>query len=339
MKKALLYLLTILVSTSIFAQEDVKSLQLKARNFMQQGDYPNATLVLNKAIQQAPENLDLQNDLLFNYYLAQDYSRAMELGKKLTSQPNADIRSYQLLGLTYRNIEEVKECERLYKTGIKAYPNSGVLYNEYGEYLWSRKKLEEAIDWWEKGIAADPNYSGNYYNAAKYYYLTTDKVWSLVYGEIFVNLESYSRRTPEIKQLLLDGYKKYFTNMDALKAPNEKSGFEQAFTGILNKYAATVSSGISAGSLTMLRTKFLLDWFEKEPGKFAFRLFDYQRQLTREGFFDAYNQWLFGAAQNLPDFQQWTQQNQKAYDGFIDFQKGRVFKLPAGQNYRGWSSK
>lgn len=339
MRKVLLLPVTIMLTLTLFAQDDVKSLQLKARSFTQQGDYPNATLVLNKAIQQAPENLDLQNDLLFNYYLSQDYAKAVELGKKLTSQPDADIRSYQLLGLTYRNIEEVKECEKLYRAGLKAYPNSGVLYNEFGEFLWARKKPEEAIDLWEKGIAADANYSGNYYNASKYYYLTTDKVWCLIYGELFVNLESYSRRTPEIKQLLLDGYKKYYTNMNALKAPDEKNGFELAFSDILNKNVTTVSTGVTAASLTMLRTRFLLDWFEKEPGKYAFRLFDYQRQLTREGFFDAYNQWLFGAAQSLPDFQQWTQQNQKAYEGFINFQKGRVFKLPAGQNYRGWKGK
>lgn len=339
MKKGLLFLLIVLAGLITQAQDDVKSLQLKAREFTQQGDYPNAQLVLNKAISLDPGNTDLQNDLLFNYYLAQDYARAMELGKKLTAAPNADIRSYQVLGLTYRNIEEVKEAEKLYRSGIKAYPNSGVLYNEFGEFLLSRKKLEEAIDWWEKGIAADPNYSGNYYNAAKYYYVSTDKVWGLIYGEIFVNLESYSRRTPEIKQMLLDGYKKYFTNMNGLKSPDARNEFEQSFTAILNKNAGTVSNGVTAATLTMLRTRFLLDWFEKEPGKLPFRLFDYQRQLTREGYFDAYNQWLFGAAQRLPEFQQWTQQNQQAYDGFIEFQKGRVFKLPAGQNYRGWSTK
>lgn len=324
---------------AIKAQTDVKTLQQKAKDFMQQGDYSNATLVLKKALEQEPGNIDLQNDLLFNYYLSQDYGKAMELGKKLTSEPGADIRSYQVLGLTYRNIEEIKECERLYRAGIKAYPNSGVLYNEYGELLWSRKKLEEAIDQWEKGIAADPNYSGNYYNAAKYYYVSSDKVWALIYGEIFLNLESYSRRTPEIKELLLEAYKKYYTNLNSLKQPDPKNDFEQAFTKLLNKHASVVSTGITTASLTMLRTRFLLDWFKLDQGVYPFRLFDYQRQLTREGYFDAYNQWIFGAAQNLPEFQQWTQQNQQAYEGFINFQKGRVFKIPPGQNYRNWSDR
>lgn len=324
---------------AIKAQTDVKTLQQKAKDFMQQGDYSNATLVLKKALEQEPGNIDLQNDLLFNYYLSQDYGKAMELGKKLTSEPGADIRSYQVLGLTYRNIEEIKECERLYRAGIKAYPNSGVLYNEYGELLWSRKKLEEAVDQWEKGITADPNYSGNYYNAAKYYYVSSDKVWALIYGEIFLNLESYSRRTPEIKELLLAAYKKYYTNLNSLKQPDPKNDFEQAFTQLLNKHASVVSAGITTASLTMLRTRFLLDWFKREQGVYPFRLFDYQRQLTKEGYFDAYNQWIFGAAQNLPEFQQWTQQNQQAYEGFINFQKGRVFKIPPGQNYRNWSDR
>jgi tetratricopeptide (TPR) repeat protein len=323
----------------LYAQQDVKALQVSARTYMQQGDYSNATLVLKKAIEQEPQNLELQNDLLFNYYLAHDYAKAMELGKQLIARPDADIKSYQLLGMTYRDIEEVKEAERLYKNGIKAFPKSGVLFNEYGELLLSKKRLEEAIENWEKGISADPNYSGNYYNASKYYYITTDKIWTLIYGEIFINLESYSRRTPEIKQLLLDGYKKYYTNMNTLKPADPKNGFELAYAALLNKHAGTVTTGITTSSLTMLRTRFILDWFEKEPVKYPFRLFDYHRQLLKEGLFDAYNQWIFGAAQDLSAFQQWTQLNQKSYDGFVDFQKGRVFKLPESQQYRTGSSQ
>lgn len=327
-------LILLFSGTLVQAQEDVKTLQTSARQYMQQGDYSNATLVLNKALGLSPGNMELQNDLLFNYYLARDYGRAMELGKQLTERNDADIRSYQLLGMTYRAIEEIKEAERLYKTGIKAFPNSGVLYNEYGELLWAKKKFPEAVEQWESGIKADPNYSGNYYNASKHYFLSTNKTWALIYGEIFVNLESYSRRTPEIKQLLLDAYKKYYTNINSLQAPDQQNGFEMAYTQMLSKNAATVSEGITTTSLTKLRTRFILEWFEKEPVKFPFRLFEYHRQLLKEGYFDAYNQWLFGSAQNLPEFQQWTSNHQQNYDGFIQFQHGRVFKLPADQYYR-----
>ncbi len=317
-----------------FSQSD--SARARAKAYMQQADYANATLVLKKALEASPQDVDLQNDLLFNYYLSGDYGKAMEYGKSLVEKPYADIRSYQLLGMTYREIEEVKEGERLYKAGLKAYPNSGVLYCEYGELLVSKKNPDQlaAIRLWEKGIEVDPNYSGNYYHAARYYQGSADKIWALVYGEIFVNLESYSRRTPEIKELLLDAYKKYYTNMQSLKAPDPKNGFETAFAALLNKHAAVVSAGVSASSLIMLRTRCTLDWFEKTPVKYPFRLFEYHRQLLQAGLFDAYNQWLFGAAQSLSSFQQWTQENQEAYDKFLSFQRGRVFKLPAGQYYK-----
>lgn len=333
MKKIFLFA-GIVFSFTAFGQIDSNSLRTRAKTYMQTGDYANATLVLNKAIQQAPNDVDLQNDLIFNYYLAGNYAKAIEMGKRLTTVSMADVRSYQLLGMSYRAIEELKDAEKLYKTGIEKFPTSGVLYNEYGEFLWQKKKLEDAIAQWQKGIAADPNYSGNYYNAAKYYYVSTDKIWALIYGELFLNLESYSRRTPEMKELLLDAYKKYYTNMQALKTPDSNNGFEKSFAALLNKHAATVSDGVTAASLTKLRTKIILDWFEKEPVKYPFRLFDYQRQLLKAGYFDAYNQWIFGAAQNLTDFQKWTQENQKVYDDFIAFQRGRVFKVPSGQLYK-----
>ena len=102
---------------------------------------------------------------------------------------DADVVCFQLGGNVYKALEEAKECEKVYKKGLKKFPNSGPLYSEYGELLWATKDYS-AIDQWEKGIQVDPAYSGNYYNAALYYFYTKDKVWSLIYGEIFVNMES-----------------------------------------------------------------------------------------------------------------------------------------------------
>jgi hypothetical protein len=50
--------------------------------------------------------------------------------------------------------------------------------------------------------------------------------------------------------------------------------------------------------------------------------------------FDAYNQWIFGAAGNLPAFQTWTNSHSDDYNRFINYQKGRIFKLPEGQYYQ-----
>jgi len=78
--------------------------------------------------------------------------------------------------------------------------------------------------------------------------------------------------------------------------------------------------------------------FEKYGDKFPFRLFEYQRQLLKEGLLDAYKEWAFGAATGLASFQTWTTQHADDYFTFYQFPKGRIFKVPANQNYRNLNS-
>lgn len=333
--KRILFLPLTLVLFSLISraqQSDGKSPQETARNYTRQGDYVNAIVVLNGAVQKDPQNIELQKDLAFNYYLQKDYSK-VSMARALADRSDADVQCYQIAGMFYKALDEFKECEKLYKAGFKRFPRSGVLYNEYGELLWAKQDAS-AIKQWEKGIEIDPNYSSNYYNASKFYYLTFDKVWGLLYGEIFINLESYSKRTAEIKDLLLDGYKKLFTESDMQKNQNMKSPFVVAYLNVISKLSFTVAQGISAESLTVLRTKFIINWFNTYPTNFPFRLFDYQRQLLKAGMFDAYNEWMFGAAENLTAFQNWSATHGDEYNKFVDFQKGRVFKLPEGQYYQ-----
>ncbi|HEV3413120.1 MAG TPA: hypothetical protein VG101_11600 [Puia sp.] len=312
---------------------DTKSPQETARAFTRQGDYSNALVVLNEALKKDPQNLELSKDIAFNYYLEKEFDKGIVVAKALVDRPDADVTSYQILAMLYKAVGEVKECDKLYKAGIRRFPRSGVLMSEYGEMLWAKQDYS-AIKYWEKGIEIDPGYSGNYYNAARYYFFTQDKVWGLVYGEIFLNLESYTKRTAEIKDLLLEGYKKMFTDPNMQKNQDVKSPFVVAYLNIMGKLSFTISQGITTESLTVLRTKFILNWFETYPTNYPFHLFDYERQLLKEGMFDAYNQWIFGAAQNLTVFQAWTTAHSDEYTRFIDFQKGRLFRMPEGQYYQ-----
>jgi tetratricopeptide (TPR) repeat protein len=329
-----LFSLLIFSCVTCYAQEpDAKTLQETAKTFARQGDFANAIVVLTRARQADPQNIELLKDLSFDYYMQRDYPKGVDIARTLTERSDADVQCYQLTGLFYKATDEVTACERLYKAGIKRFPQSGVLYNEYGELLFARQDYT-AIKQWEKGIEVDPNYSSNYYNAGKYYFLTYDKVWGLIYGEIFVNLESYSKRTAEMKDLLLEGYKKLFSDADLTKNQPNKSAFAAAWLTVMAKLTPTITQGITTESLTVLRTQFIINWFEKYPANFPFRLFDYQRQLLREGLFDAYNQWIFGAAENLPGFQSWTATHNDDYTRFTNFQKGRILKLPEGQYYQ-----
>jgi tetratricopeptide (TPR) repeat protein len=328
--KHLIILLLLVNGITSYSQDSAGQ---TAKNYIRQGDYNNAILVLNRALEADSDNLELKKDLSFAYYLQRDYPKAISTIRPIVESRAADIQSFQILGMVYKAVGDKREAEKVYKAGVRRFPNSGAMHNEYGEILWAGGNFGEAAKEWQKGIRQEPNYPGNYYNAAKYFYLSVDKVWGLIYGEIFVNLESYSKRTPEIKTLLLEGYKKLFSESDLMHNQDQKNEFTKAFLNTLKKHSQVINSGITPDALTALRTRFLLTWYEKDATRFPFRLFDYQRQLARAGIFDAYNQWIFGAANNLSAFQQWTATHMDEYNRFNTFQKNRVFKLQEGQYY------
>jgi tetratricopeptide (TPR) repeat protein len=334
MRSIFYYFIFSFVATCCFGQQqDAKAIDETAKTFIRQGDYTNAIIVYNKALQQEPQNMELLKGLAFTYYLQRDYINALKIAKPLPERADGDVQSFQILGMVYKATEEKKDCEKLYKMGLKKFPKSGVLYNEYAEVLGTENGTE-AIKQWEKGIEQDPSYSSNYYNASKYYYSKNEKVWCVLYGEIFVNIESYSARTAEMKDVLTEAYKKLFADAELMKNTSTKNAFVSAFLNQINTESAAIAQGISAESLTALRTRFVLAWFDKPVIQFPFRLFDYHRQLLKEGMFDAYNQWLFGAAQNLATFKEWSGAHADEYKRFIEFQKGRIFKLPEGQYYQ-----
>ena len=332
MSKRFIVAAILVVSFFSATAQDAKQLHETARQFMLQGDYNNAILVLNRAVKLDSKSLEIAKDLGLNYYFARDYNKALDIYKPLLDRDDADDQCFQIAGDIYLALENPKECEKVYKKGLKKITNSGALYNAYGELLWAQQDYS-AIKQWEKGIETDPAFSRNYFNASKYYYFTTDKVWSILYGEIFLNIEPSGTATPEIKNILFEGYKKLFAEADLTKANDGKNEFVTAFLQTMNKQSMLAAGGINTESLVMIRSRFILDWFNDYGGKFPFRLFDQQRQLLQDGLFDAYNQWIFTASQNLPAYQNWITANAPDYNEFTRFQKGRIFKMPAGQYY------
>ncbi|MEO6136319.1 MAG: hypothetical protein ABIP35_14265 [Ginsengibacter sp.] len=333
MKNILFATILCLSTVAVFAQqEDVDKLHANAKVFMRQGDYANASIILVRALKMNPNNIEIAKDLAFDYYLQKENDKAIAVIKPFLDEYKSDDQSFQIAGMIYKSMGQVKEADKLYKKALKVFPKSGPIYNDYGELLWLYQDYS-AIQQWEKGMKEDPSYANNYYNACKFYYLTKDKVWSLIYGEIFLNLDSYTSRAAEIKTMLLDGYKKLFADIDVVGDTKGKGAFEIAFLSTMNKQNSVVRNGINPESLTMIRTRFILDWTKDYSQKFPFKLFQVQEEMLTKGIFPAYNQWIFGAAQNLPAYQNWVGAHSTEYAAFSTFQKERVFKLPDGQYY------
>lgn len=324
MKSLFSFLFFLLVS--IVVAQPISDLHKTAKNLMMDGDYENATLVFNKLLNNEPNNIAAHKDLAYLHYLKKEYSKSIEISKKFIDELSVEEKDYQILGLNYKAQGNYKECEKLYKSGLVKFPNSGVLYSDLADVYVMDRKFAEALKYWKKGIEVDPNYPNNYYNATTYFSATGNYFWTIIYGEIFVNIESYTVRTAEVKSLVLDAYKKILYL--GIKGTND---FEKE---VIRQLGSTTEI-LTAYRLSAIRTKFILNWFHNHlHEKYPFRLFEQQRFLIQEGMFDAYNQWLFGIAVDPFQYKTWVDNNLVEANNFKQFQEGRVFKLITGQYYQ-----
>lgn len=315
-------------------QQTAKQLQENAKAVLQQGNYDRAVLLLDRAYQQEPANIEILKDLSFANYLKRDFARSIEVGKQMIERPDADQQAFQLLGLSYKAIASYKECAKLYKTALKKLPNSGVIYNEYGELLGIDNNLPEAITQWEKGIELDPGYSSNYYNAAMYYMRSKSWLRAMLYGETFLNLESYSTRSEEMKKQLPLAYRGLLNPAEINQLMTSKSftAFDKAMLESLAK-AADGTTEMNVASIMKIRTRFLQDWVKEKQKTYPYRLFDNQQYLQDNGMFEAYNYWLFSDAITPDSYRSWLAGHSKESEAYKIFQQNRVFKIPVGQYY------
>jgi len=334
MKKVFLLVILISATQLLHAQQTVEAIRKQAQTSAQQQDFSGAIEILQQGLKQYPDNLDLLKDEAYIAYLGRDYQHSMQVGKTITERDDADAQSYQILGLAYKAIADYKEADKLYKTALKKFPNSGVLYGEYGDMLAQYDNKHGAIVQWEKGIAADANYSSNYYYAAKYYADNNNIFWSCIYGEIFVNMESLTNRTEEIKTLLLNNYKNILSsqsNIEVLKSSG--TDFEKAVAASMLNAMETETGDVSPEMITAFRIRFILNWNNTNANTYPYHLFDFHTQLLRNGMFDAYNQWLFGTTINKNRYDNWVYTHDEEMQNFTQFQHNVLFKMPAEQYY------
>lgn len=335
MKKLILLISVNLFLAVITYCQSPSKLRESAKSFTNKGDYNNALLLLNRAIQLDPNDLQIIKDLAITEYMAGKITEAETTIKPALEREDADVTVFQIAAMVYKEMEAIKELEKLYKKGLKKFPESGPLHYEFGEYLLAKKDNAEAIKTWEEGIELDPSYPGNYYHASKFYfYNRINLALALIYSEIFINQESLTNRTVEIKSQLLETYKLFYTDASVRKSVINLPPFSAAVYATLEKQLPVAYNGITAETLTMIRTRFLLDWFQNNASTYPFKLFDQHQYLLREGMFEAYNQWLFGPVSNIVQYKQWTVNNPQKVSEFTEYQQNWVFKMPPGQYYK-----
>ena len=308
---------------------EVEQMDRHAQEYVAIGNYKEAITIYRQAIVLAPANVVLYKHLAMALYHTGSYSDEEQVLQPLVEKPQADEECFWLLANCQLAEKKLKAVKSTLKKGLERFPASGMLYHTSGNYLKAENKPEAALDAWVEGIHKDPAYPYNYYNAARSYFTTQQVTWGLLYGEIYLNITHDTVGQDAFKKMLFAGYKTLFDNIAAgakadfgQTSPTlQVNSFMDAVQQIYLSLTPVVSDGITTENLTMVRTRFLMDWNAKYAAKYSYALFAYQDYLIRNGLFDIYNEWLFGKAESVTEYNAWIQFHPVEMDIFLEKRK------------------
>lgn len=268
-------------------------------------------------------------EMAYAYILKKDYETAITILNKTKKYKNINDQVYQLSGNCYSYLNKPKLAIKEYEQGMKKFPNAGNLHLEKGNIFLIQEKYEDAIENYRNGIAAEPNFSSNYYRLALLYLNSTDRLSGLLYGEIFMNLERSTQRTTEMSKLLYDGYKKSIKFNDTNVATDfcevilniENKEFKMPFCAIFVKdfiLGITTQKEINLNTLSEIRTNFIKNFFKDDYKNYSNIILDYNKKMLDEGILDTYNKYLFQIGSE-EEFSIWKDDNIETYDTFLEW--------------------
>lgn len=336
--KSIGILLFIALGQIVYGQTTDKEKALEkaqeAIKLMDNGKVDESIKLLKEAQELDPDRFDYPYELAYAHYLKKDYKGAIKILEKNIDHKGATELLFQLLGNSYDMLGKTDKAFASYDAGLKKFPNSGKIYLEKGNAHWIKKEFGEALAYYEKGIEVDPKFPSNYYRAAIIYCSSTEEVWGMIYGEIFMNLERNSKRTAEIGKMLYDTYKREikFTSDTSMTVSfcqqmaidvnsiSDPKNFKLPFCLVFEPtllLSIAIEKGIDINSLDKIRSSFVDNYFTNGHDKtYPNVLFSYQKKVKDAGHIEAYNYWILMKGDE-GGFGKWYSENKDKYDSFI----------------------
>ena len=307
------------------------------------GHAKKALKLINSAIKLSPENIDLYYEKALIFSNLDELDSAISLLEKYYEDERANDRYYQLLGKCYYFKHDDEKAREIYELGVVRFRNSGLLYCELGNYWLDKLQTRNVIGYYEKAIIADPNYPLSYYMLSKLLNSTANKLWSILYGEFFINFSSDLNYCTEISTGIYEAYTNSIIRngktvdihfIDLAKDPDyfpddSLLKFEQAYHKVMAEAVKKVifDKTITIENISDLRTNFIKIWYKKGFDKqFDIPLFELNKQMLDKGFFKHYNYYLL--KDGRPDeFEKWMEKNQLQFIDFANWYYENMLKL------------
>lgn len=326
------------------SERSTREIIVAAVSMMEHGEFDKSRLLLLDVLSREPDNVTCIYEIAFSYSMQKNYRDALKYVEPLLATTKSTDQHFELAGNCYDYLGEPQKAIEVYSKGFERFPKSGRLCLELGVMFAKQQQYVTALSHFERGIVVDPMYPSNYYWASRLYLSSTEGVWGMIYGEIFVNLERNTQRTREISKLLFDSYKQ------RIKINNDTSGtvsFSKVTTLTVSDGTDTSSMKLPYGigvyepvlgmsllsfrpitinRLDTIRTNFLDNYIRLGFDKsYPNVLFAFQEQIKEAGHLEAYNHWVLMKGDE-ESFRDWKEKNQQKLDAFNGwFQTHRMF--------------
>jgi tetratricopeptide (TPR) repeat protein len=353
MKRRLLICWLLLVGSPVFAQRRESqnlsdSLTRKAVKFIDANKATEALTLLAAARKADPESFFPVYETGYVHYAQKEYKRAIAVLELVLDHENVEDQAYQLVGNSWDNLGKPKKALAAYEAGLKKFPKSGKLYLETGTLYAIQKEYDKALQFYEKGIKAEPDLASNYYRAALIYASSSEKIWNVLYGELFMNLERNTPRTVEMGKEMFETYKKSVTiendtaySVHFSKRANVMYAGDAApklpFSAIYEITFATSLAGekvLDLPALVRTRMRFTDLYFKNNlQDQYPNVLFNYQGEIKEAGHLEAYNYWLLGDG-DVPAFKKWLADHKEDYAAFADWYNEHPLELNEFNSFR-----
>lgn len=327
-------------SQAIWPNPEVKMLYEQAKGYLTNGNFTEAIVRYQQAIRIAPEIVLLHRELGYAYYLAGGYTDAINTLEPIIAEGKADAEVYKIMIQSLQGKGDDKKAKRMLKDALEQVPNSGQLYHAMGVLYDNEHNSEEALKAWLTGIERDPTYHLNYYEAARMYMISGNLVWAILYAESFINMEQQTPRSYDARRLMLEAYNRMFNRLATKEIPKYGSSkssrpqtFEDAVYSTYMKLSPVMSDGITTENLIMLRTRFIMDWTQNYADRYPYTMFGRHDEMLRRGYYDMYNQWLFGKVENESQYVAWTKFHENAMPAFESWMRQKPYKPVNGDFY------
>jgi len=342
MKNVVLALLLFFVIVPGYSQENNKQkaheLCLKGIDEMDKGEIENAIVYFEQAVTLDPDNYFYPYEIAHAHYLTRQYKKSIQILETLLPHKDVTDHAYHLLGSNYEHSNNPKMAFEIYNQGLAKFPESGILYNGLGGLSMKKKKYKEALDFFELGIKAEPDFTDNYYWASKVHASLDDKLWGIMYAELFINSEGVNEKSKELGKVIFDVFQNGIivsgnnVAVELADADTSHKNFEHEFETTLWESADSVKKQISISSISEIRKLFLTKWMEKgSHDKYPNLLFDWQAQVMLKGYWDPYHYWLLKEG-SPAEFETWKSKNTNLYNDFVNWLSENHL-MPSKSNY------